>query len=305
VQDAALQANLDQMGSLLLGNGLRTSEEDCEERTLAQARTLTVLERLDPARKTALLQFLVEAKLVQRVEGRAPIITLNGANLSDADLRGANLFEANLSDTHLSDAKLSWANLRGADLNGADLRYVDLSDVNLTGTDRSFAYMSEADLSRAEGVGKELLKQQITSPYGAIIPDRMVFFGEFEPAVSFKVGEGGNSAEEAKAPDFLVIYGPKGGELFFTNPLHVFDPSNPSEQETSRARKHRRVGIVIPETPEPRHFQAGLGEHGRCIRQANRRDGHFYTGELPQGGLRRTALRSSLHSQRRAQDNRL
>jgi multidrug efflux pump subunit AcrA (membrane-fusion protein) len=68
-QDEALQAYLDQMGSLLLEKDLRASEEGSEVRTLARARTLTVLGRLDPSRKTAVMQFLLEAELVQRVEG--------------------------------------------------------------------------------------------------------------------------------------------------------------------------------------------------------------------------------------------
>jgi hypothetical protein len=85
------------MGSLLLGNGLRESEEGSEERTLARARTLTVLQRLDPGRKTALIQFLEEAHLVQSVERRAPLITLSGANLSGADLSGSVLSDAGLS----------------------------------------------------------------------------------------------------------------------------------------------------------------------------------------------------------------
>jgi len=58
-QDEALQADLDQMSGLLLERDLRASEEDSEVRTLARARTLTVLERLDPSRKTAVMQFLL------------------------------------------------------------------------------------------------------------------------------------------------------------------------------------------------------------------------------------------------------
>jgi hypothetical protein len=103
-QDEALQAYLDQMSSLLLEKDLRTSEEDSEVRTLARARTLTVLGRLDPSRKTAVMQFLVEAELVQRVEGTGPIIRLGGA-----DLRGAKL-----SRIDLLGADLSAANLTGA-----------------------------------------------------------------------------------------------------------------------------------------------------------------------------------------------
>jgi hypothetical protein len=74
-QDEALQAYLDQMSGLLLERDLRTSEEDSEVRTLARVRTLTVLERLGSSRKTAVMQFLVEAELVQRVGGRGPLIT--------------------------------------------------------------------------------------------------------------------------------------------------------------------------------------------------------------------------------------
>src|SRR5215213_8388493 len=98
-QDEALQAYPDQMRGLLLEKDLRTSEEDSEVRTLARARALTVLERLDPSRKTAVVQFLVEAKLVQRVAGTGQRADLGQANLSDADL--------------------SWADLREADLDGA------------------------------------------------------------------------------------------------------------------------------------------------------------------------------------------
>jgi hypothetical protein len=102
-QDEVLQAYLDQMSGLLLERDLRASEEDSEVRTLARARTLTVLERLeDPSRKTAVMQFLVEANLVQRVEGRDPIVRLNQAAPFDvnvesgAALSGVTLNVANL-----------------------------------------------------------------------------------------------------------------------------------------------------------------------------------------------------------------
>lgn len=60
-----------------------------------------MLGRLDLSGKTALMQFLVEADLVQRVEGRDPIISLRGADLSDADLSGAILSGAILRDADL------------------------------------------------------------------------------------------------------------------------------------------------------------------------------------------------------------
>ena len=44
---------------------LRTSPEHSEARTLARARTLTVLARLDSSHKTEVMRFLMEASLVQ------------------------------------------------------------------------------------------------------------------------------------------------------------------------------------------------------------------------------------------------
>jgi uncharacterized protein YjbI with pentapeptide repeats len=109
------------MSNLLLVRNLRESAMDSEVRTLARARTLTALRRLDPSRKDELLQFLVKADLVQSVEGRPPLITLSSADLSDTGLSEANLSSADLSQANLSDANLSKANLSDADLSDADL----------------------------------------------------------------------------------------------------------------------------------------------------------------------------------------
>ena len=182
-QDEALQSYLDQMSGLLLGKNLRASEEDSEARTLARAQTLTVLSRLDPSRKADVIQFLIEAELVQRVEGTGPIIKLSGVNLSGAylsgaypsdvvDLNGAYLNGADLSDANLSDANLSGANLSDAnlscgeprdltqyprdvslycaDLSDADRGDADLSDADLNSADLSGAYLNGADLRNAD-----------------------------------------------------------------------------------------------------------------------------------------------------------
>jgi uncharacterized protein YjbI with pentapeptide repeats len=165
-QDEALQAYLDQMSGLLLEKDLRTSEVNSEVRTLAQVRTLTVLGRLDPSRKTAVMQFLVDADLVQSIDERDPIISLNGAdlsgaNVSDANLRNADLNGADLSDSDLSDSDLSFADSANADLSFADLsdanlRGASLSDVELRGAILRHANLSDADLSDAFLRGADL-----------------------------------------------------------------------------------------------------------------------------------------------------
>ena len=182
-QHEALQAYLDQMSTLLLEKDLRNSEEDSEVRTLARARTLTVLRRLDPNRKSELLRFLAEAKLVQRVDERAPVNILDDADLSSANLAvsrqifprvdrqpgsanlsGASMLHANLSEADLSEADLSNAWLAGINLSDANLRGANLSNAGLAP-----AYMSNANLSNAN----------LRGAYNAVNPNRNIN-GELE-----------------------------------------------------------------------------------------------------------------------------
>jgi uncharacterized protein YjbI with pentapeptide repeats len=242
-QDAALQAYLNQMGTLLLKEDLRKSEEDSEVRTLARARTKTVLARLDSRRTAAVIEFLIEAELAQLIglsgtnlsKANLSGANLSSANLSDANLIGTNLIGANLSGADLSGANLSGAYLDDADLSGADLSKANLSDADLFGTDLWFADLRKANLSGAEGVIKEELEQQAGLLQGATMPDGTVLeryvTTEFEPALSFSLGDEWrlNSQE---TPDLISLAGPereRGGLNFINPPLHVFDLSNPSE----------------------------------------------------------------------------
>ena len=153
-QDDALQGYLDQMSSLLLEEDLRASEEGSEVRTLARARTLTVLGRLNGGYKRVVILFLSEAALVQRVAERNPIIKLSNtqlyeARLEETDLNGADLSEANLDDAWLRKANLSHANLSGASLAVADLEQANLSHANLSEAFLQDANLSKTDLSHA------------------------------------------------------------------------------------------------------------------------------------------------------------
>jgi uncharacterized protein YjbI with pentapeptide repeats len=134
-QDEALQAYLDQMSSLLLEKDLRTSEEGSEVRTLARARTLTVLGRLDSDRKTNLLRFLYEAKLIDKGE---PVLDLAEANFAKTDLSGRKLSNislagAILTKSDLTSTELNEADLRGSRLQGAELELATLRNADLTG----------------------------------------------------------------------------------------------------------------------------------------------------------------------------
>jgi uncharacterized protein YjbI with pentapeptide repeats len=145
-QNAALQAYLDQMSQLMLEGDLLSSEEDSEVRTLARARTQTVLGQLDSDRKASVVQFLYEASLIKKED---PVL-----NLSNVGLRGANLSQLDLSDANLSGAVLRRADLHGTNLSdailsGAELNNADLRDANMSGANLSSAYLNFANLSGA------------------------------------------------------------------------------------------------------------------------------------------------------------
>ena len=156
-QDEALHAYLDQIGQLLLdkdrpllksatASEVPTETDGEEVRTLARARTLTVLPRLNGKRKRSILQFLYESRLI--IKGHV-VVALRGADLTAADLRATNLSAAHLSRTDLRDANLSLANLSGADLRDADLRAANLSLSNLSRVDLSEANLRDANLTNA------------------------------------------------------------------------------------------------------------------------------------------------------------
>ena len=159
-QDLALQAFLDQMSTLVLED-----LDDPKVRTLMRARTLTVLERLDLSRKEEVMQFLIEAELIQgdvksplpsTARERPPTIQLANAELSGVDLSGAKLGDpdlrgiTDLGGAHLGRADLSDANLSATYLRGADLARADLSDANLQNADLYDTFLVQTDLSRAD-----------------------------------------------------------------------------------------------------------------------------------------------------------
>src|SRR5215218_354944 len=70
-QEERLQTYLEQMGTLLIDEGLLDSEEDDEARYLARARTLAVLRRADDSQKRSVVEFLAESGLA----GIGPLAT--------------------------------------------------------------------------------------------------------------------------------------------------------------------------------------------------------------------------------------
>ena len=148
-QDATLQAYLDQMSGLMLREKLLTSTQDSAASAVARTVTLAALRRLDGERKAAVVRFLYEAHLLEELDGKTPLVWLEGADLSGADLRGAQLSGAVLFDVDLTGADLSGAVLNEAKLVSSSLRHAHLSRALLDTTDLRKADLTGADLSGA------------------------------------------------------------------------------------------------------------------------------------------------------------
>jgi len=165
-QDEALQAYLDQISQLLTDKErpLHKAQPGDSLSTVARARTLTVVPRLNSERKRSVVQFLYESELISKDR---VVLDLKEAALNEADLRGArlpgaflrwaSLHKADLSDADLSGADLRWTELSSADLRGANLRAADLEHADLRWADLSWAYLCEADLREAK-LGKANLQ---------------------------------------------------------------------------------------------------------------------------------------------------
>ena len=120
-QDEALQAYLDQMSDMLIPSSkdlpsLYKARPGDSLSSVARARTLTVLPRLDGGRKARVVQFLYESGLIYKEQ-----TLLNEADLIERRHSIVSLLQATLSGATLSFANLRRADLRGADLSGADL----------------------------------------------------------------------------------------------------------------------------------------------------------------------------------------
>jgi uncharacterized protein YjbI with pentapeptide repeats len=199
-QDEALQAYLDHVSQLMgdKDRPLHRALSGDPLSTVARARTLSVLPRLDGSRKRSVVQFMYESGLVtsQPIPWKpypggpppygpggsrpyqASVVSLAGADLSSAhlsnatlvgaklnetDLNSANLSGADLSDADLSSARLSSAVLRDAHLTYANLREADLSSANLSGAD-----LSGADLKGARELTDEQLAQAESLEYATM-----------------------------------------------------------------------------------------------------------------------------------------
>jgi uncharacterized protein YjbI with pentapeptide repeats len=176
-QDTLLNTYFDRMSDLLIAAKLRNVAVDAPEQVVAEARTLTALQRLDGTGKGDLLRFLYEAQLLYPTHSalglgfRRGLVYLGGSDLSGTNLGTLTVSGADFGDTILSLADfhhsqlvgtkfdstiLERANFSGANLNAADLNHATLTNANLTNADLTHAKLVEADLRGADLTGANL-----------------------------------------------------------------------------------------------------------------------------------------------------
>jgi hypothetical protein len=146
------------MSDLLLKDKLHESKQGDEVRNIAQARTSTILPRLNGIRKGALIRFLYGSNLITDQNDLGPIIKLDNTDLSGAELNYTNLSDANLYGADLSGANLKEASLKNAHLINAILSGINLSLTDLSGANLSGAILKETDLSGPIGLRKTDLR---------------------------------------------------------------------------------------------------------------------------------------------------
>jgi len=107
------------------------------------------------------------------------------------------------------------------------------------------------------------------------MPTRQLRAGEyvtdelFNPALSFKVSDGWQRLSEA-SDKLILLDNPEGGKFVFTTPLHVFTPSDSSEQKEVLAPGNVDEWVLWftrhpnPRTSQPTPVSVG-GAYGQLI----------------------------------------
>ena len=188
-QEQVVDTYLNQMSNLLLQYHLHDSQLSDPIRAIAQATTLTALDRLDGEHKNIIILFLYRADLLKyhyykhgekecidrslpnKFSNEQPIITLSQGNiegvtinnlkLSCIDLHNMNLEGSNFSTSLLDRADLGLSLAMNADfshasMKAANLYYLDLSEAHLQGALLQYANMTGICLSHARLDGAAL-----------------------------------------------------------------------------------------------------------------------------------------------------
>jgi len=180
-----MRSYLQQMSSLMLERGLRTSRQGTEVQAVARTFTLTALRRLDQSRKALIVRFLAQAGLIGTESLEPYSGGINGPAVRAIPIRVRENMprpKVDLTDADLRQVPLRRANLVAKDLGGADLRGADFREARLYAARFAAADLRGADF-RGAALHHPLIRGRHISFIGACVTGARfagVAFGESE-----------------------------------------------------------------------------------------------------------------------------
>lgn len=167
-REEALQGYLDRMTELLLSEDAQGDVFPEKMRSVARARTISVIRVLDDWRNRSVTGFLHDAELVRKTgeSEQDALISLMDADLSNSELMGAMLLNASLHGANLTNANMQRAPLQDTNLIGTDLSNTLLAGANLKealmqGAILCTAFMVNANLEEANLEGAKMLNANL------------------------------------------------------------------------------------------------------------------------------------------------
>jgi uncharacterized protein YjbI with pentapeptide repeats len=154
----ALENYLDYMTRLLVDQDIRDDELVERASRAARARTVAVLDLLNPTQKGHLLRFLAEAGLIQ---GHTPFVSMNRADLRSLDLDPGVYTECNLHGANLDRASLVHCSFTNSDLASTTIQSANLESADFSGCNMDYALLSRSDLYRARLIEAHLIKADL------------------------------------------------------------------------------------------------------------------------------------------------
>jgi uncharacterized protein YjbI with pentapeptide repeats len=127
-RDEILRTYLDDMSTFMLQQRLLHASDAAPVRTVARTVTLTALRRLDPARRSIVVRFLYESRLMR---APSPIVDLRGADLRGVSFRDEEMTNASFAGARLDDADFRRATLISSSFDNAALVRADFREALL------------------------------------------------------------------------------------------------------------------------------------------------------------------------------
>jgi uncharacterized protein YjbI with pentapeptide repeats len=187
----ALKNYFDTMTRLLVDKDLASQDHETSTSQAARAITLAVLRELDYERRIQLIDFLNDARLIQKVlvlDGHSPTL-LKGANLSGLDLRAVNFREVDLSGANLSKANLSGANLIDSNLYMVNFRETILKNASFDKSNlrKSFFWKARLDGACLQEANIENARMDKVSLRGAFLNRAKLTGVQFSDKVTHEI----------------------------------------------------------------------------------------------------------------------